>query len=102
MLAPIACHRLPGRRINNRVGLLWAFGFRYSDGRVADIYKGNPAMAFDVKGNELKVGDMVTIKAKVTKVTEGSENITVETVEPNERPGMKSTLAVRAASVQKG
>ncbi len=58
-------------------------------------------MAFDLKGHELKVGDVVTIKAKVTKVTEGSENITVETVEPESRPGMKSTISVRGASVQK-
>ncbi len=58
-------------------------------------------MAFDLKGHELKVGDTVNVKAKVTKVTEGSENITVETVEPETRPGMKSTFCVRGVSVQK-
>lgn len=58
-------------------------------------------MAFDLKGHELKVGDTVTIKAKVTKVTEGSDNVTVETAEPENRPGMKTTLAVRGTSVSK-
>lgn len=58
-------------------------------------------MAFDLKGNDLKAGDVVTIKAKVEKVTEGSENVTVKTLEPHDKPGMQTTLAVRGCSVQK-
>ena len=56
---------------------------------------------FDVKGNELKVGDEVILKGKVVKATEGNEAVTIETSEPAERPGMKTTLSVRASSLQK-
>lgn len=58
-------------------------------------------MAFDLKGHELKEGDTVTIKAKVLKVTEGSEVVKLETAEPADRPGMKTQLSVRASSLQK-
>ena len=58
-------------------------------------------MAFDVKGNELKEGDTVLLKGKIVKSKEGSETVTVETSEPHDRPGMKTTLAIRASSLQK-
>jgi hypothetical protein len=56
---------------------------------------------FDVKGNELAVGDDVVLKGKVAKVTEGSFNVTIETTEPAGKPGMKTTIAVRGESLEK-
>jgi hypothetical protein len=58
-------------------------------------------MAFDVKGNTLAPGDKVVLEGVVTEANENSEVVTIETAEPAARPGMKTTLAIRAASVEK-
>ncbi len=58
-------------------------------------------MAFDLKGNELKEGDTVVLKAKVLKTTENSEVVKLETVDPADRPGMKTQLSIRASSLHK-
>lgn len=56
---------------------------------------------FDVKGKKLAEGDDVVLKGKVTKVTEGSFIVTIETTEPAGKPDMKTTMAVQGESLEK-
>lgn len=58
-------------------------------------------MASDNNGEPLAVGDQVTLQGVVTKVTEGSEVVTIETAEPANKPKLKTTVALRGESVTK-
>ena len=58
-------------------------------------------MAMDLRGEELKVGDQVTLTGLVTKANEDSDKITIVTSEPKDKPKRQTSIALRAEHVVK-
>ena len=57
-------------------------------------------MAYDKKGEPVGVGDEVVLRGRVVKAIEDNDNVTIETIDPENQPKRMTTIATRACHLE--